>query len=110
MDDRNAPATKGDIADSEQRLVERMNTGFADSEQRLVERMNSGIADSEQRLVETMRDIETKLLQAFYGYAKSNDHRVLEVEANEAVLRTRVATLESRIMEVERRLNIPPVQ
>ena len=95
MDDRHAPATKGDIADTEQRLVERMNRG---------------IAGSEQRLVETMRDIEAKLLQAFYGYAKSNDSRVLEVEANEAVLRTRVATLESRIMEVERRLNIPPIQ
>ena len=52
MDDRNAPVTKGDIADSEDRLMERL------------------------------RDIETKLLSAFYGYAKSNDGRVLEVEAN----------------------------
>jgi hypothetical protein len=84
MNDRNAPATKGDIADSGQRL--------------------------EQRLVETMRDIETKLLQAFYGDGKSNDQRVLEVETNESLLRTRLATLESRIMEVERRLNIPPIQ
>ena len=57
-----------------------------------------------------MRGIETKLLQAFYGYAKSNDGRVLEVEANEAVLRTRLSTLESRVMEVERRLNTPPAQ
>jgi hypothetical protein len=31
---------------------------------------------------------------------------LLEVEANEAILRTRLATLESRVMEVERRLNI----
>jgi hypothetical protein len=61
-------------------------------------------------LLEAMRGIETKLLQAFYGYAKSNDGRVLEVEANEAILRTRLATLESRVMEVERRLNIPPTQ
>jgi hypothetical protein len=44
MDDRNAPATKGDIAD----------------------------------IMEALRDIETKLLNAFYGYAKSNDKRVLE--------------------------------
>jgi hypothetical protein len=80
MDDRNAPATKGDIADSEERVIERL------------------------------RDIETKLLNAFYGYAKTNDGRVLEVEGNEAVLRTRMATLESRVMEVERRLNIPPTQ
>jgi len=52
MDDRNAPATKGDIADSEDRVMERL------------------------------RDMETKLLNAFYGYAKSNDKRVLETEAS----------------------------
>ena len=46
--DRSAPATKGDIADSEGRVIERL------------------------------RDIETKLLNAFYGYAKTNDKRVLE--------------------------------
>jgi len=46
--ERKAPATKGDIADSEERVMERL------------------------------RDIETKLLGAFYAYAKSNDKRVLE--------------------------------
>ena len=78
MDDRNAPATKGDIADSEDRVMERL------------------------------RDIETKLLNAFYGYAKSNDKRVLETEGNEGVLRSRVATLETRLTDVEHRLNMPP--
>jgi len=52
MDDRNAPATKGDIADSEDCVMERL------------------------------RDMETKLLNAFYGYAKSNDKRVLETEGS----------------------------
>ena len=78
MDDRNAPATKGDIADSEDRVMERL------------------------------RDVETKLLNAFYGYAKSNDKRVLETEGNEGVLRSRVATLETRLTDVEHRLNMPP--
>ena len=80
MDDRDAPATKGDIADSEDRVMERL------------------------------RDIETKLLNAFYGYAKSNDKRVLETEGNEAVLRSRLATLETRLTDVEHRLNMPPQQ
>jgi hypothetical protein len=80
MDDRTAPATKGDIADSEDRVMVRL------------------------------RDIETKLLNAFYGYAKSNDKRVLETEGNEAVLRSRVATLETRLTDVEHRLNMPPQQ
>jgi hypothetical protein len=48
LDDRNTPATKGDVADSEQRMI----GALADSEQRVVE-----------KLVEAMRDVETKLLQ-----------------------------------------------
>jgi hypothetical protein len=68
--------------------------------------IKTAIDAAKDELLEAMRGIETKLLQAFYGYAKSNDSRVLEVEANEAILRTRLATLESRVMEVERRLNI----
>jgi hypothetical protein len=57
MDDRNAPATKGDIAD----------------------------------ILEAVRDVETKLLNAFYGHARSNDQRVPETGAKQ-------------------RLNMPPQQ
>jgi hypothetical protein len=89
--ERKAPATKGDIADSEERVMERLR-------------------DSEERVMERLRDIETKLLGAFYGYAKSNDKRVLETEANESVLRARMATLESRVTDVEERQNRPPQQ
>ena len=95
MDDQNASATKGDLATLKDEIVEATK---------------GGLATLKDEIVEVIRDSETKLLNAFYGYAKSNDGRVLEVEANEAVLRTRVATLESRVMEVERRLNIPPAQ
>ena len=80
MDDQNASATKGDLA------------------------------TLKDEIVDVIRDSETKLLNAFDGYAKSNDKRVLETEANEAVLRSRVATLETRITEIEQRLNMPPQQ
>jgi uncharacterized protein involved in exopolysaccharide biosynthesis len=80
MNDRTAPATKGDIV------------------------------DAEEQIVEILRDVETKLLNAFYGYAKSNDKRVLETEGNEAVLRSRLATLETRVTKIEGRLNMPPQQ
>jgi hypothetical protein len=58
-------------------------------------------------VLEAVRGIETKLLTAFYAYAKSNDKRVLETEGNEAVLRSRVATLETRVTDLEQRLNAP---
>ena len=76
MDDkeRNAPATKGDVAD----------------------------------LLEALRAVETKLFSAFYPYAKTNDKRVLEVEGNEAALRSRMATLETRVLDLEEKRNKPP--
>src|ERR1039457_4165473 len=79
MDDQNASATKGDLAT------------FKDE---IVEATKGDLATLKDEIVDVIRDSETKLLNAFYGYAKSNDKRVLETEANEAVLRSRVATLE----------------
>jgi hypothetical protein len=113
MEDRTAPATKGDLADTEERIVgilagteERIVGILAGTEERIVHLL----ADTEERTVELLRDVETKLLNAFYGYAKSNDKRVLEAEGNEAILRSRLATLETRVTEIEGRLNIPPQQ
>jgi hypothetical protein len=74
--ERNAHATKGDIAE----------------------------------LLEALRGVETKLLTAFYGYAKTNDKRVLETEANESVLRSRMATLEARVLDLEQKGNTPPAR
>src|SRR5947208_2895436 len=98
MDDRNATVTKGDIADSEVRL----RAAIAESRDRL----KSGIADSEGRLMERLREFETQLLNAFYSY--THDKRVLESEGNESALRSRIATIETRLTDVEQRLNIPP--
>ncbi len=51
--DRNAPATKGDVAD-----------------------IRDAIQSMEERLVEAFRDSQTKLLKAFYKFAESNTKRV----------------------------------
>jgi hypothetical protein len=59
-------------------------------------------------LKETMRDGQTELLKAFYNVAQANSRRIAEVEGNETALRGRVALVEDRLMEVEKRLNIPP--
>ena len=59
-------------------------------------------------LKETLRDSETKLLQAFYSFAESNQHRLALVESNANAVIARLATLETRILEVEKRLNMPP--
>ena len=59
-------------------------------------------------MVETVRDVQTELLKAFYSFGQSNNKRMTELEGNEAAIRSRLGTIEDRLMEVEKRLNIPP--
>lgn len=118
MEDRNAPATKGDLTDLESRL----KGDLTDLESRLNESVNIRFAKVEEsiailrsemnhqyrELVERVSDTQTEVLRAFYSFAQTNNKRVLEVEENEAALRGRVGTLEDRVLEIEKRLNLPP--
>ena len=151
MDDRNAPATKGDIADLSADLREtreqlrsemkdttvqlrsemkdttvQLRSEMKDTTVQLRSEMKDTTAQlrSEMKemgeqlssemhhiyddVVERMADSETRLLKAFYTYAESNNQRVAAVEGNEASLRIRVGTLEDRVLQLEKRLNMPP--
>jgi hypothetical protein len=77
-DDRNSPATKGDLA------------------------------DLKDELIESIRDIQTETLKAFYGFTQTIRDRFKESDDSEAAIKRRMTTLESRILEVEKRLNLPP--
>ena len=59
-------------------------------------------------LIEVMRDTETKLLRAFYNFAESNQKRLSEVERTDLGILERLGTIERRVTEVEKRLNMPP--
>jgi phage shock protein A len=115
----------GRVADSEARLDEKIeqlrsetNTSYAglvermaDGEARLdekIEQLRSEVNHGYADIVERMADGETRLLKAFYGFAQSNQNRVAELEGNEAAIRNRLGALENRILEVEKRLNMPP--
>jgi hypothetical protein len=60
-DDHNAPATKGDLQDLESRIEGKLDA----SEQRVLDRVEIMI-----------RDTETRLLQAFYSFAETNQKRL----------------------------------
>jgi hypothetical protein len=83
--DRNAPATKGDLLDLRQEMLH-----------------------MREELVEAIHDSQTELLRAFYGFTQTVQARFTEQDQTEAALKRRIGTLESRILEIERRLNIPP--
>ena len=128
--DLDSPATKRDLEILQARLegyveglvdkkiqevdkkIQEVDKRIQELEARLIERheqlraeVNHGYSD----LVERITDSETRLLKAFYNFAQSNSKRMTELEGNEAAIRSRIGTIEDRLMEVERRLNIPPV-
>lgn len=91
MDDLNAPATKGDLH------------RFATKDD-----LQQAVQGLEDRLAETMRDMQTEMLKAFYNYAQSADLRMKDNETVTHGMRERLAVVESRLMEIEKRLNMPP--
>ncbi len=81
------------------------NTGNLRAE---VEMLRGELNHQYRDLVERIADGQTELLKAFYGCAQGKNKRVAALEGNEGAFRSRLATIEDRILEVERRLNIPP--
>jgi hypothetical protein len=61
-----------------------------------------------QRAVDRLALREERILRAFHCFAESNQKRMVELEGNEAAIRSRLGTLEGRLLEVEKRLNILP--
>jgi hypothetical protein len=81
-DDRNAPASKADLAELETRITE--------------------------ALTEVVRDGQTEILKAFYGFTETVQTRFKAQDDTEAGLKKRLTVLEERLLEVEKRLNMPP--
>ena len=50
----------------------------------------------------------TEVVKAFNTFAQANNNGGAELEGNEGAFGSRLANLEGRILECERRLKIPP--
>ena len=98
------PVTRADLDAVEQRFDERLNA----FEQRIEGKLDAFGQRILDRVGELIRDSETRLLQAFYGFAEATNKRFNQIDGNVAIFINRLGTLESRILELEKRLNIPP--
>ena len=85
-----------------------MENGHEPATKQDVAMLRSEMQHMYDSLIETVRDVQTELLKAFYSFGQSNNKRMTELEGNEAAIRSRLGTIEDRLMEVEKRLNIPP--
>lgn len=91
-----SPATKHDLEELRSEVKQDL------------EQLRSEVNHVHDDLVERISDSETRLLQAFYSFADSNNKRLVQGEAATALVISRVTTLEDRVLQLEKRLNIPP--
>jgi hypothetical protein len=70
------------------------------------EDVDEAISGLRSELLTAMKSIETKVLQALYGYAESNRLRLSQQEAEMASLMARLGVLEDRLLMLEKRLNL----
>ncbi len=100
MADSHEPATKADLEGLEARLktdIENLDV-----------RVDTRFHEFEHRMEDLIKDSETRLLKAFYGFAESNYKRLSEAERENGSLKERLGILEERVTDLEKRLNMPP--
>jgi hypothetical protein len=93
--DRNAPATKGDMQDLEARQNEHH------------EMLRAEMGHLFDDLKETFRDSQTELLKAFDNYAQSTDLKLKDGAASDTNLKERLSVVERRLTELELKVNFP---
>ena len=111
----NEPATRADLEALETRLdgkIGALETRLDGKMGALEARFEGKLDAVEQRILdrvgELVHDSETRLLQAFYGFAEATNKRFNQIDGNVGIFLNRLGTLESRVLELEKRLNIPP--
>lgn len=105
MSSQNAPVTRAELQEELAALESRLTAVTRAELQGELAALESRLED---RLLGRMRDMETALLTAFHSYSKGVSVRFRKIEADvsniDAATAARLAALEDRVMEVERRL------
>jgi hypothetical protein len=70
--------------------------------------LREDITGAENSLARVIREFETKVLTAFYDIARSDEQRISQLESSHALHKSRIGSIEDRLLEVEKRLNMPP--
>jgi hypothetical protein len=98
----NQAATRADFAE----LGDEIRQGMAD----LKFAVNTRIHEFEQRAETQLGDVATRLLTTIFHLAEALQSRLMDVERSDANVKHRLAMLEERLTELEKRLALPPQQ
>lgn len=104
MNNGDSPATKQDVIEAVDAAKQELRADMHE----LRAELRADMKVSEDRVIEAMRDMQTEMLKAFYGFTEGVQLHFKDVDHSEAGLRERLTSLETRVLEVERRLNTPP--
>jgi len=96
-DDRNAPASKADLAELETRITARFKADLAESETRIVE-----------TLTKVIRDSQAEIVKAFSVCVETVQTQLKARDDTYAGFAERLTVLEERVLEVEKKLIMPP--
>ena len=116
MDDRNTPATRGDIQDLRTEVdglrtkVDGLQTkvdGVSMELNEKIEILRGEVNHNYHDLVERIDDGQTKLLNAFYGFIQSIRERFKAEDDMESGLKKRLTLVEERLTDLERKVSFP---
>ncbi len=94
--DGNEPATKQDIPDLKQGL------------RTSIEQLRSDMKHNYRDLLKRLDELATRMITAFNSVAESHGERLTDLDSSDAALLNRLSSVESRVMAIEKRLNISP--
>jgi TolA-binding protein len=75
----------------------------------LIEQMRDMQVRNNEALIEQMRDMQSEIIRVFMTFQESNAHRFDRVEKSDSSLAERLAAMERRMAEIEKKLfKVPP--
>jgi transcription elongation GreA/GreB family factor len=92
--ERGSHATKSDLKELEERILDTIR---------------GDLLNLEERLMKAVHDTAELLAKAFYNLAEAQQLRAVQLEANQTGLMARIGALEARLAELEKRLNFAQV-
>src|SRR5439155_23566965 len=97
---RNAPATRGDLQDLEARFDEKLEA--------LEVRLDTRLSEFERRMEQLFSVMEARVVTTIYRLGDAAQQRLTAAEREAAAIIERLAGLEQRLLDLEKRLDVPP--
>ena len=91
----------------EDRNLEHLRAEFKQDLASFESGLDTKLREFERRMEVHLEDMQGKMMTAIYRLAETMLVRLADIERSDSIFKQRLATLEERLTELEKRLNIP---